>query len=178
MQVLHLTWGKQNLVIKLELERVDTVTLTKFCNLLKNLFFHCSYSSDQNMVGFVKEGSVGLRLVGGNDVGIFVGGIQPNSPAQREGMREGDQILQVGFLFPLCRVAFWFPTYSFNAWCFTVTQVNGVDFAHFTREEAAMFLMNIRSGERINMLTQNKMDSEYTPLFSEPITVWFQFIRR
>ncbi|XP_053490755.1 tight junction protein ZO-3 [Ictalurus furcatus] len=88
------------------------------------------YSSDQNMVGFVKEGSVGLRLVGGNDVGIFVGGIQPNSPAHREGMREGDQILQV----------------------------NGVDFSHFTREEAAMFLMNIRSGERINMLTQNKMD--------------------
>ncbi|MCJ8737718.1 hypothetical protein PDJAM_G00027270 [Pangasius djambal] len=88
------------------------------------------YSSDQKMVGFVKEGSVGLRLVGGNDVGIFVGGIQPNSPAQREGMREGDQILQV----------------------------NGVDFSHFTREEAAMFLMNLRAGERIDMLTQNKMD--------------------
>lgn len=68
------------------------------------------------MVGFVKEGSVGLRLVGGNDVGIFVGGIQPNSPAQREGMREGDQILQVGFLFSLCH-AFCFPMYSFNA-CF------------------------------------------------------------
>lgn len=56
------------------------------------------------MVGFVKEGSVGLRLVGGNDVGIFVGGIQPNSPAQREGMREGDQILQVGFGFSLHHV--------------------------------------------------------------------------
>ncbi|KAG7327546.1 hypothetical protein KOW79_009152 [Hemibagrus wyckioides] len=88
------------------------------------------YSSDQNRVGFVKESNLGLRLIGGNDVGIFVGGIQPNSPAQREGMREGDQILQV----------------------------NGVDFTHFTREEAAMFLMNIRSGERIDMLTQNKMD--------------------
>ncbi|XP_046713350.1 tight junction protein ZO-3 isoform X2 [Silurus meridionalis] len=88
------------------------------------------YSSDQKMVGFVKEGSLGLRLVGGNDVGIFVGGLQPNSPAQNEGMREGDQILQV----------------------------NGVDFNHFTREEAAMFLMNIRSGGRIEMLTQNKMD--------------------
>lgn len=131
------------------------------------------------MVGFVKEGSVGLRLVGGNDVGIFVGGIQPNSPAHREGMREGDQILQVRFLFPLRYVAFCFPMYSFNIWCFTVAQVNGVDFSHFTREEAAMFLMNIRSGERINMLTQNKMNSEYTPiLFWEPITVLFQFIKR
>ncbi|XP_060797348.1 tight junction protein ZO-3 isoform X2 [Neoarius graeffei] len=88
------------------------------------------YSSDQNMVGFVKESSVGIRLVGGNDIGIFVGGIQPNSPARREGMREGDQILQV----------------------------NGVDFNRFTREEAAMFLMDIRSGERIDMITQNKMD--------------------
>lgn len=53
------------------------------------------YSSDQNVVDFVKDGSVGLRLVGGNDVGIFVGGVQPNSPAQRQGMKEGDQIMQV-----------------------------------------------------------------------------------
>lgn len=44
----------------------------------------------------MKEGNVGLRLVGGNDVGIFVGGVQPNSPAQRQGMAEGDQILEVG----------------------------------------------------------------------------------
>lgn len=53
------------------------------------------YSSDVQNVSFVKEGSVGLRLVGGNDVGIFVGGVQPNSPAYGQGMKEGDQILQV-----------------------------------------------------------------------------------
>lgn len=47
-------------------------------------------------VSFVKEDSVGLRLVGGNDVGIFVGGVQPNSPAYDQGMKEGDQIMQVG----------------------------------------------------------------------------------
>ncbi|XP_056615015.1 tight junction protein ZO-3 isoform X1 [Triplophysa dalaica] len=88
------------------------------------------YSSDQNHISFVKEGNVGLRLVGGNDVGIFVGGIQPNSPAQNQGIKEGDQILEV----------------------------NGVDFTHFTREEAAMNLMNIRAGERIDIRTQNKMD--------------------
>uniref|UniRef100_A0A8C1WKG1 Tight junction protein 3 n=1 Tax=Cyprinus carpio TaxID=7962 RepID=A0A8C1WKG1_CYPCA len=90
------------------------------------------YSSDQNHVSFVKEGSVGLRLVGGNDVGIFVGGVQPNSPAQMQGMKEGDQILEV----------------------------NGVDFNHFTREEAAMYLMNIHAGERIDIRTQNKMNSD------------------
>ncbi|KAJ7993104.1 hypothetical protein DPEC_G00268960 [Dallia pectoralis] len=88
------------------------------------------YSSDLNTVSFVKEGSVGLRLVGGNDVGIFVGGVQPNSPAQLRGMKEGDQIMQV----------------------------NGVDFSHFNREEAAMFLMNARTGEKVEILTQNKMD--------------------
>uniref|UniRef100_A0A8C1WFI5 Tight junction protein 3 n=1 Tax=Cyprinus carpio TaxID=7962 RepID=A0A8C1WFI5_CYPCA len=92
--------------------------------------FNSVYSSDQNHVSFVKEGSVGLRLVGGNDVGIFVGGVQPNSPAQMQGMKEGDQILEV----------------------------NGVDFNHFTREEAAMYLMNIHAGERIDIRTQNKMN--------------------
>ncbi|KAM9358309.1 tight junction protein ZO-3 isoform 1-T2 [Symphorus nematophorus] len=88
------------------------------------------YSSDVHTVAFVKEGSVGLRLVGGNDVGIFVGGVQPNSPAYEEGMKEGDQIMQV----------------------------NKVDFGHFTREEAANFLLNIKKGERVEICTQNKMD--------------------
>uniref|UniRef100_A0A4W6D9F9 Tight junction protein 3 n=1 Tax=Lates calcarifer TaxID=8187 RepID=A0A4W6D9F9_LATCA len=89
-----------------------------------------AYSSDLHTVSFVKEGSVGLRLVGGNDVGIFVGGVQPNSPAYEEGMKEGDQIMQV----------------------------NKVDFGHFTREEAANFLLNIKKGERVEICTQNKMD--------------------
>lgn len=88
------------------------------------------YSSDVRTVSFVKEGSVGLRLVGGNDVGIFVGGVQPNSPAYDQGMKEGDQIMQV----------------------------NKVDFGHFTREEAANFLLNVKSGERVEIGTQNKMD--------------------
>ncbi|XP_053178645.1 tight junction protein ZO-3 isoform X2 [Scomber japonicus] len=88
------------------------------------------YSSDLHTVAFVKEGSVGLRLVGGNDVGIFVGGVQPNSPAYDQGMKEGDQIMQV----------------------------NKVDFSHFTREEAANFLLNIKAGELVEICTQNKMD--------------------
>uniref|UniRef100_A0A673XT48 Tight junction protein 3 n=1 Tax=Salmo trutta TaxID=8032 RepID=A0A673XT48_SALTR len=86
--------------------------------------------SDLNTVSFVKERSVGLRLVGGNDVGIFVDGVQPNSPAQEQGMKEGDQIMQV----------------------------NGVDFGYFNREEAVMFLINIKRGELVDIRTQNKMD--------------------
>lgn len=49
-------------------------------------------------VSFIKESSLGLRLVGGNDVGIFVGGVQPHSPAYEHGMKEGDQIMQVTFV--------------------------------------------------------------------------------
>ncbi|XP_041861654.1 LOW QUALITY PROTEIN: tight junction protein ZO-3 [Melanotaenia boesemani] len=88
------------------------------------------YSSDLQSVTFVKERSVGLRLVGGNDVGIFVGGVQPNSPAYEQGIKEGDQIMKV----------------------------NKVDFGHFTREEAANFLLKIQTGEKVEICTQTKMD--------------------
>uniref|UniRef100_A0A3P8NSJ8 Tight junction protein 3 n=1 Tax=Astatotilapia calliptera TaxID=8154 RepID=A0A3P8NSJ8_ASTCA len=88
------------------------------------------YSSDVKTVSFIKESSLGLRLVGGNDVGIFVGGVQPHSPAYEHGMKEGDQIMQV----------------------------NKVDFGHFTREEAANFLLELRTGERVEISTQHKMD--------------------
>ncbi|XP_077462742.1 tight junction protein ZO-3 isoform X1 [Stigmatopora argus] len=91
---------------------------------------HPGYSSDMQTVSFIKESSVGLRLVGGNDVGIFVGGVQPNSPAYERGMQEGDQILKV----------------------------NNTDFSHFNREEAANFLLNIKRGEKVDISTQHKMD--------------------
>lgn len=38
---------------------------------------------------------MGLRLTGGNDVGIFVSSVQEGSLADSQGVREGDQILQV-----------------------------------------------------------------------------------
>lgn len=47
------------------------------------------------MVKFKKGDSVGLRLAGGNDVGIFVAGIQEGTSAEQEGLQEGDQILKV-----------------------------------------------------------------------------------
>lgn len=47
------------------------------------------------MVRFIKAKSIGLRLAGGNDVGIFVAGVQEGSPAEIQGIMEGDQILQV-----------------------------------------------------------------------------------
>lgn len=53
------------------------------------------YSADARVVHFVKAKSVGLRLAGGNDVGIFVSSVQEGSPADSQGIQEGDQILQV-----------------------------------------------------------------------------------
>lgn len=47
------------------------------------------------LVKFRKGESVGLRLAGGNDVGIFVAGVLEDSPAAKEGLEEGDQILRV-----------------------------------------------------------------------------------
>lgn len=49
------------------------------------------------LVKFRKGESVGLRLAGGNDVGIFVAGVLEDSPAAKEGLEEGDQILRVRY---------------------------------------------------------------------------------
>lgn len=54
-----------------------------------------SYSPDTRVVHFTKGTSIGLRLAGGNDVGIFVSGVQAGSPADGQGIQEGDEILQV-----------------------------------------------------------------------------------
>ncbi|MGH0156105.1 UNVERIFIED_CONTAM: hypothetical protein FKN15_060795 [Acipenser sinensis] len=78
----------------------------------------------------VEEDSVGLRLAGGNDVGIFVGGVKPGSLASQQGIEEGDQILKV----------------------------NGVDFGSFTREEAALYLLQIPKGEQVIIQAQSKLD--------------------
>lgn len=55
------------------------------------------------MVRFKKGDSVGLRLAGGNDVGIFVAGIQEGTSAEQEGLQEGDQILKVGNPSPVSK---------------------------------------------------------------------------
>ncbi|XP_064030917.1 tight junction protein ZO-3 isoform X4 [Pogoniulus pusillus] len=88
------------------------------------------YSTDCRVVHFVKAKSVGLRLAGGNDVGIFVSGVQEGSPAASQGLQEGDQILQV----------------------------NTTSFQNLTREEAVQYLMNLPLGEDVTLWTQSKQD--------------------
>ncbi|XP_076839346.1 tight junction protein 1 [Brachyhypopomus gauderio] len=82
------------------------------------------------LVKFHKSESVGLRLAGGNDVGIFVAGVLEDSPAAKEGLEEGDQILRV----------------------------NNVDFANIIREEAVLFLLDLPRGEEVTILAQQKKD--------------------
>uniref|UniRef100_A0A3Q1BMK3 Tight junction protein 1a n=1 Tax=Amphiprion ocellaris TaxID=80972 RepID=A0A3Q1BMK3_AMPOC len=82
------------------------------------------------LVKFKKAESVGLRLAGGNDVGIFVAGVLEDSPAAKEGLEEGDQILRV----------------------------NNVDFANIIREEAVLFLLDLPKGDEVTILAQKKKD--------------------
>uniref|UniRef100_A0A2K6BPH0 Zona occludens protein 1 n=1 Tax=Macaca nemestrina TaxID=9545 RepID=A0A2K6BPH0_MACNE len=85
------------------------------------------------LVKFRKGDSVGLRLAGGNDVGIFVAGVLEDSPAAKEGLEEGDQILRV----------------------------NNVDFTNIIREEAVLFLLDLPKGEEVTILAQKKKDDSF-----------------
>ncbi|XP_063003037.1 tight junction protein ZO-3 isoform X2 [Elgaria multicarinata webbii] len=88
------------------------------------------YSPNSKVVSFIKARSIGLRLAGGNDVGIFVAGVQDGSPAEMQGIEEGDQILQV----------------------------NERLFHNMTREEAVQYLLELTPGEEVSLHVQNKQD--------------------
>ncbi|TSO77748.1 Tight junction protein ZO-2 [Bagarius yarrelli] len=91
------------------------------------------YGPNTMMVSFQKGESVGLRLAGGNDVGIFIAGVQEGSPAEEEGLRVGDQIMKV----------------------------NNVDFRGIIREEAVLLLLEIPKGDNITILAQSKADAGF-----------------
>ncbi|XP_073333527.1 tight junction protein ZO-2a isoform X1 [Pagrus major] len=86
------------------------------------------YGPNTVMVRFQKGDSVGLRLAGGNDVGIFIAGVQEDSAAEQEGLRTGDQIMKV----------------------------NNMDFRGMVREDAVLYLLEIPKGEDVTILAQSK----------------------
>ncbi|XP_019410637.1 PREDICTED: tight junction protein ZO-2 isoform X2 [Crocodylus porosus] len=88
------------------------------------------FGPNTKMVKFKKGDSVGLRLAGGNDVGIFVAGIQEGTSAEQEGLQEGDQILKV----------------------------NTQDFRGLVREDAVLYLLEIPKGEIVTILAQSKYE--------------------
>ncbi|KRX17556.1 Tight junction protein ZO-1 [Trichinella nelsoni] len=63
------------------------------------VLFHCHLllvTNEPRLITFRKEsGSVGVRVIGGNEVGIFVSAVQSDSPAAVRGVRPGDKILRV-----------------------------------------------------------------------------------
>lgn len=75
---------------------MTNIEMARFYNLSVNIL-HAVLLCRPNtvMVNFQKGDSVGLRLAGGNDVGIFIASVQEGSPAEEEGLRVGDQILKV-----------------------------------------------------------------------------------
>uniref|UniRef100_A0AAG5CYY3 Tight junction protein ZO-1 n=1 Tax=Anopheles atroparvus TaxID=41427 RepID=A0AAG5CYY3_ANOAO len=81
-------------------------------------------TSEPRYITFQKEGSVGIRLTGGNEVGIFVTAVQQNSPASAQGLVPGDKILKV----------------------------NDMDMNGVTREEAVLFLLSLQ--DRIDLIVQ------------------------
>ncbi|XP_054162043.1 tight junction protein ZO-1-like isoform X2 [Oppia nitens] len=84
--------------------------------------------SDPRFISFHKEGSVGIRLTGGNEVGIFVTAVQPGSPASLQGLQSGDKMLKA----------------------------NNKDMRGVTREDAVLFLLSLQ--EQIDLVVQNRKE--------------------
>ncbi|XP_073525959.1 tight junction protein 2 isoform X2 [Phyllobates terribilis] len=89
-----------------------------------------TYGPNTKMIRFCKGDSVGMRLAGGNDVGIFIAGVQEGTAAEQEGLKEGDQLLKV----------------------------NAQDFRCIVREDAVLYLLEIPKGEEVTILIQSKYD--------------------
>ncbi|XP_072152652.1 tight junction protein ZO-3 isoform X3 [Bemisia tabaci] len=83
---------------------------------------------DPRFITFQKEGSVGIRLTGGNEVGIFVTAVQPGSPASLQGLQPGDKILKV----------------------------NDMDMKNVTREEAVLFLLSLQ--DQVHLIVQHRRE--------------------
>nr|XP_032522692.1 tight junction protein ZO-1-like [Danaus plexippus plexippus] len=84
--------------------------------------------SEPRLISFQKEGSVGLRLCGGNRSGVFVSGVQPTSPAAIQGLQPADKILKV----------------------------NDMEMKGVTREEAVLFLLSLQ--DQIDLIVQHSPD--------------------
>nr|XP_042910009.1 tight junction protein ZO-1 isoform X1 [Parasteatoda tepidariorum] len=84
--------------------------------------------TEARFISFQKDGSVGIRLTGGNEVGVFVTAVQPGSPASLQGLQPGDKIIKVNEM-----------------------DMNGV-----TREEAVLYLLHIQ--DYVNLVVQYMKD--------------------
>ncbi|KFM74781.1 Tight junction protein ZO-1, partial [Stegodyphus mimosarum] len=91
-------------------------------------FHRASSPPDPRFISFQKDGTVGIRLTGGNEVGIFVTGVQPGTSAYLQGLQAGDKILKV----------------------------NDIDMRGFTKEEAVALLVGIQ--DQVNLIVQYRKE--------------------
>lgn len=85
-------------------------------------------SFEPRLISFKKEGSLGIRLTGGNEVGIFVSAVQAGSAASLQGLQSGDKILKV----------------------------NHTDMRGMTREEAVLYLLGVQ--DQIDLIVQYRKE--------------------
>lgn len=83
----------------------------------------------------VKTSNLGISLVGGNAVGIFIHSVQPDSLAYHAGLRTGDQILEY----------------------------NGSDLRHATAEEAAYELA--KPADKVTVLAHYRIDCKLQQVY-------------
>lgn len=62
---------------------------------LTDMFSNCLNLSANNLIRILTSGSLGVRVIGGNQVGIFVSAVQEDSPAAIHSIRSGDRIISV-----------------------------------------------------------------------------------
>ncbi|XP_035670919.1 tight junction protein ZO-1-like isoform X5 [Branchiostoma floridae] len=86
------------------------------------------FYSEPRLVKFHKQGAVGIRLAGGNEVGIYVAAVQEDSAAYQQGLQPGDQLLSV----------------------------NEIDMRAMTREEAVLLLLSLQ--DEIRIVAQDRKD--------------------
>lgn len=97
----------------------------------------------------LKTSNLGISLVGGNAVGIFIHSVQPDSLAHRAGLRTGDQILEY----------------------------NGSDLRNATAEEAAYELA--KPADKVTVLSHYRIESKSLILsFKVVLIVLFCRIQR
>jgi len=90
--------------------------------------FTIFFRPDPRFITFQKESSVGIRLTGGNEAGIFVSAVQPGSPASLQGLQPGDKILKV----------------------------NETDVKGMTREEAVLLLLGLQ--DQVDLIVQYRRE--------------------
>lgn len=97
-----------------------------------------SFSNGTRFVSFLTDStSMGIRLAGGDKHGLFICEVQPHSVAHQAGLMVADKIFSV----------------------------NNIDFANFTREEAVLCLMNMKTTQ-VNMIVAN-LRHEYEQLLAD-----------